>query len=253
MAVEIERLLAYCDEVLQPGQFQDYCPNGLQVQGRGEVQCLVSGVTASQALIDAAIGRGADALFVHHGYFWRGEDPRVVGMKYQRLAKLIEHGIHLIAYHLPLDAHPQWGNNAQLAARLGIQVQGGLEPGNPYSVGNIGELDQALSAEQFAQRVAKVLGREPLLESVRNAPVSKLAWCTGGAQGYLAQAAERGVDLYITGEASEQTIHEARELGIDFIAAGHHATERYGALAMGEQLAKHFNLDWAFIDIDNPV
>lgn len=240
------------DNLLQISRFNDYCPNGLQVEGRARIRCLVSGVTASQALIDAAVEKGADALLVHHGFFWRGEDPRVVGMKQRRLAALLGHGINLFAYHLPLDAHPELGNNAQLAKRLGFVVEGGLEPGE-LPVGNVGRLVEPLSAQALAAHIARQLGRSPLLEVVGHRPVSRIAWCTGGAQSYIEKAAALGADAYLTGEVSEQTIHAARELGIHFIAAGHHATERYGAMAVGEFMAQRHGLEHHFIDIDNPA
>ena len=252
MAENLSLILAELDGLLEPRNFQDYCPNGLQIQGRGEVKKLVTGVTASLALIDAAIDSNADALLVHHGYFWKGESSNITGMKYQRIRKLIQNDISLLAYHLPLDAHPIYGNNAQLAERLGITVSGGLDD-STHPVGNVGDLKEAVSAEEFARSVRAVLGREPLLEKVGDTPVRRIAWCSGGAQSYIDRAASLGADLYLTGEASEQTIHEARELGIHFIAAGHHATERYGAKAVGEWLSRKLNIDHEFIDIENPV
>ncbi len=253
MAVALSDLLAAANVLMQPEKFQDYCPNGLQVEGRGEVSRLVSGVTASQALIEAAIEVGADALLVHHGYFWRGEDPCLTGMKGRRIRRLLQNELSLLAYHLPLDAHPQLGNNAQLARRLGLTVKGGLQPQAEHPIGNHGELAAAVSAGEFARQVSQALGREVLLESVGDVPVQRVAWCTGGAQSYLSQAAALGVDCFLTGEVSEQTIHEARELGVHFIAAGHHATERYGASALGEALAAQLGIEHQFIDIDNPA
>nr|WP_232787534.1 Nif3-like dinuclear metal center hexameric protein [Spongiibacter nanhainus] len=248
----LTELVAAADELLQPQCFSDYCPNGLQVAGRDTVTRVVSGVTASQALIDAAVERGADAIIVHHGYFWRGEDPCVVGMKKRRLATLLAHDISLIAYHLPLDAHPELGNNAQLAKILGIEVEGGMDS-SPRPVGNIGRLPQPMSARDFATHVGAVLGREPLLEVVGDHPIRSIAWCTGGAQSYIDKAAALGVDAYLSGEVSEPTIHSARELGVHYIAAGHHATERYGAPALAGHLAERFGLQHEFVDIDNPA
>ena len=253
MSVSLSLLVAEANRLLQPENFQDYCPNGLQVEGRQTVGKLVSGVTASLALIEAAIERGADAILVHHGYFWRGEDPCISGMKGRRIRRLLQADISLLAYHLPLDAHPELGNNAQLAKRLGLTVEGGLQPEATFPIGNHGHCEQALSALDFARHVERVLGREVLLEAVGDRPVKRVAWCTGGAQGYIAQAAALGVDCYLTGEVSEQTIHEARELGMHFIAAGHHATERYGAPAVAGQLAADLGLEHEFIDIDNPA
>ncbi len=253
MSVAREELLAACNELLNPEAFNDYCPNGLQVQGRSEIRLLVTGVTASQALIERAIALGADGILVHHGYFWKGEDPAVTGMKYQRIKALIEHGINLFAYHLPLDAHPELGNNAQLARRLGINVTGGMESANPRSVGNVGILAEPIAAKAFCQLVATALGREPLLISAGNRPIQSIAWCTGAAQNYIDKAAALGVDAYLSGEISEPTVHTARELGVHYIAAGHHATERYGVQAVGGFLANRLGFDHQFVDIDNPV
>lgn len=253
MAVSLSTLVAAANDLLLPARFQDYCPNGLQVEGRGAVTLLVSGVTASLALVEAAIEADADAILVHHGYFWRGEDPCLVGMKGRRLRRLLQHDISLLAYHLPLDAHPQLGNNAQLALQLGIEIQGGLQPAAEFPIGNHGNLAKAQSAQAFAGHVSRVLGRQVLLEAVGDRQIKRVAWCTGGAQSYLSQAADLGVDCFLTGEVSEQTIHEARELGLHFIAAGHHATERYGAPAVAGALAAKLGIEHRFIDIDNPA
>lgn len=253
MSVALSSLLGQANRLLQPEKFQDYCPNGLQVEGKPEVKKLVSGVTASLALIDAAIERGADAILVHHGYFWRGEDPCISGMKGRRIRRLLQNDISLLAYHLPLDAHPELGNNAQLAKRLGLIVDGGLQPEAEFPIGKYGRFPQPLNAQDFADQVARCLGREVLLEAVGDRQIQRVAWCTGGAQGYLTQAAALGVDCYLTGEVSEQTIHEARELGLHFIAAGHHATERYGAPAVAGHLAACLGIEHEFIDIDNPA
>ena len=239
--------------LLQPEFFKDYAPNGLQVQGKENIETIVSGVTACQALIDRAIEVGADALFVHHGFFWKGEDPVLVGMKYKRIKALLDHGINLFAYHLPLDAHPELGNNAQLARKLGVAVTGPLEPGNSRSIGNVGELSEPRSGEEFSWHISQCLGREALHVAGSDKKIERVAWCTGGAQGYIELAVSQGVDAFITGEASEQTTHIAREYGIHFFAAGHHATERYGANAVGGWLAENFKINHRFIDIDNPV
>ena len=252
MSIALTELVAAADELLQPQLFSDYCPNGLQVAGRDTVKRVISGVTACQALVDAAVERGADAIIVHHGYFWRGEDPCVVGMKKRRLATLLAHDISLIAYHLPLDAHPELGNNAQLAKILGIEVEGGMDS-SPRPVGNVGRLPQPISARDFATHVGTVLGREPLLEVAGDHPIRSIAWCTGGAQSYIDRAAALRVDAYLSGEVSEPTIHSARELGVHYIAAGHHATERYGAPALAGHLAERFGLQHEFVDIDSPA
>lgn len=253
MSVSLEKLVSAADSLLNPAAFNDYCPNGLQVAGRESVARIVCGVTASQALIERAIDERADVLLVHHGFFWKGEDPCITGIKYRRIRALIDHGISLLAYHLPLDAHPQLGNNARLASLLGIEVVDGLEAGNPQSVGNIGKLAEPMATAQFCQRVAEQLGREPLLVAAGDHPISTIAWCTGAAQGYIERAALRGVDAYLSGEISEPTVHSARELGVHYIAAGHHATERYGVQALAARLAEDLGLDWQFIDIDSPA
>ncbi|MCB1687545.1 MAG: Nif3-like dinuclear metal center hexameric protein [Halioglobus sp.] len=255
MSIELSQLCQYLDQCLQPERFSDYCPNGLQVEGRGTVVRLATGVTACQPLLDAAVAWGADALLVHHGYFWRGESPQVVGMKRRRLATLLANDISLLAYHLPLDAHPQMGNNACLGRLLGFDVdaQAPLQPGIAAGVGNIGDLPAAVPAQQLVARLAQITGREPLHVGNPDALVRRVAWCTGAAQDYIGAAVLAGADVFVTGEVSEQTVHTAREEGIEFIAAGHHATERYGVQAVGEHLATQFSLEHRFIDIDNPV
>lgn len=252
MAIALTTLQEEADRYLNSGRINDYCPNGLQVEGRPQVRRIVSGVTASQTLIDAAVEAEADVLLVHHGYFWKGENPCVVGMKQRRLKTLLANDISLLVYHLPLDLHPEVGNNVQLAAQLGITVEGALEPDNPRTVGLLGSLGEAMSARDFARRVQETLGREPLLVD-SGQMIRRVGWCTGGGQGYIDQAIAAGVDLYLTGEASEQTFHSARENGISFIAAGHHATERYGVQALGDYLARHFALEHLFIDCPNPI
>jgi len=248
--IELEREL---NRLLGPENFRDYAPNGLQVASEQPINLVVSGVSATQALIDVAIEKGAQAILVHHGYFWKGENPCLVGMKYQRIKRLMDHNISLFAYHLPIDAHPTLGNNAQLAVRLGIDVSDGLERGNPYSVGNLGEFVNPLTGGELTQRISKALGRKPLHIDAPGRLIRTVAWCTGGAQGYIEKAVDCGVDAYITGEASEQTTHIARECGIHFFAAGHHATERYGVQAVGAEISKKLHIDHEFIDIDNPV
>lgn len=234
---------------LNTAAFQDYAPNGLQVEGRQDVRRIVTGVTASQALLDAAVEQAADAILVHHGYFWKNEPVVVRGMKRNRLKTLLTHDINLYGYHLPLDAHPELGNNAQLAQLLDIRVLGEIDPLLPY-----GEFDQPLNAVILRERLEKILNRG-VLHCGDHAPaeIRRIAWCSGGGQGYIQQAAEFGVDAFITGEVSEQTIHIAREMGVNFYAAGHHATERYGIKALGEWLAVEHQLEVIFIDIPNPA
>lgn len=252
MGIDLSTLVFEADRYLAAAKIADYCPNGLQVEGRSRVRRIVSGVTASQVLLDAAVAEGADLVLVHHGYFWKNENPCLVGMKQRRLKTLLTHDISLLAYHLPLDVHHEVGNNVQLARRLGLQVDGPLEPDNPRSVALVGHLPEPMSAADFARQVAVALDREPLLVDCAR-PIQRVGWCTGGGQGYIDQAIAAGVDLYLTGETSEQTFHSARENGIGFIAAGHHATERYGVQALGDYLAQRFGIEHRFIDCDNPI
>lgn len=252
MAIALTTLVEETQRYLNAARIADYCPNGLQVEGRPQVRRIVSGVTASQALVDAAVEAEADVLLVHHGYFWKGENPCITGIKQRRLKTLLAHDISLLAYHLPLDLHPEVGNNVQLARQLQITVEGPLAPDDPRAVGLLGSLAEPMSPRDFARHVQDVLGREPLLVEGPEL-IRRVGWCTGGGQGYIDQAIAAGVDLYLSGEASEQTFHSARENGISFIAAGHHATERYGVQALGEYLARHFALEHLFIDCPNPI
>jgi len=249
--VNLDTLVTYLDDMLEVDRFADYCPNGLQVEGRPSVRRLVSGVTASLALLEAASASNADAVLVHHGYFWRGEEARVVGMKRQRLQHLLGKQMSLLAYHLPLDAHPVYGNNAQLAERLGFVIEG-LFAGDP-AIGMYGHLAEPMPAAALTQQIDRVLQRPPLHIDGAARVIHSIAWCTGAAQGYIEQAIKLGVDAYLSGEISEQTVHVAREAGIHYFAAGHHATERYGVQALGEHLAAHFGLEHEFIEIPNPV
>lgn len=246
----LKSLIQYTDQLLNVAAFDDYCPNGLQVEGRGEVSRIVSGVTACQALIDAAIDAGADLLLVHHGYFWKGEAQPIVGIKQRRIKALLDHDISLLAYHLPLDAHETLGNNAQLARLLGLTADGPL---NARGIGSMGRPESPLTVDGLAERISTALQRAPLVIPGGDHPIRRLAWCSGAAQGYIEKAASHGVDAFISGEISEQTVHQARELGIHYFAAGHHATERYGVQALGDALAQAFSLEHRFIDIDNPV
>ena len=245
-----KELELYLNDLLQAARFRDYCPNGLQVQGRETVTHIVTGVTASLALIEAAIDVHADAILVHHGYFWKGEDGRVVGQKHARLKRLFAHDLNLFAYHLPLDAHPDLGNNAQLGALLGIEPQGRF---GDDELGWIGTLPEATTLGAFAETVTARLDRVPLVIGEADRPVRTVGWCTGGAQGWFDAAVAAGVDVYLSGEASEQTTHLARESGVAYIGAGHHATERGGVRALGNHLAERFGVRHTFIDIPNPV
>jgi dinuclear metal center YbgI/SA1388 family protein len=255
--IDTSELAAWLDQTLQPGRFRDYCPNGLQVEGKASIGHIIAGVTASEALLRAAIDRGADAVLVHHGWFWKNEDPRVRGTRRTRLALALAHDLNLFAYHLPLDAHPVLGNNAQLARVLGLQPDTDAT-GTPQTCGAdglvwLGAAPGVHTFGQLASRVQERLHRAPQAIGDPERPIRRVAWCTGGAQGMLADAVDAGADAYITGEISEPTVHLARETGVGFLAAGHHATERYGAQALGEAIAARFDIRVDFVDIDNPV
>ncbi len=246
----LERIIDHCDRRLNAPAVEDYCPNGLQVEAGSRVTRVVTGVTASLALIEAAADWEADLLLVHHGYFWKGEAQPLVGMKGRRIAALYRHGISLAAYHLPLDLHPELGNNARLGALLEV-----VDPA-PVSADGLlwgGRLATPLSLDALGERVRRLTGRAPLLVCGGEQEVDRLAWCTGAAQGMIGQAAALGYPAFLSGEISEPTWHLARELGIHYLAAGHHATERYGVQALGEELARAFGLEHRFIDIPNPV
>ena len=252
--LELEQIL---DAKLNAKQIADYAPNGLQVEGRKQIQKIVTGVTATLPLIEKAIELKADAILVHHGYFWKSETPCIRGMKGKRIKQLLMNDINLFGYHLPLDIHPELGNNAQLAQLLGIKNLVGLED-KPNSIPVYGEFETPISAQELAQRIEQQLHRKPIVcdEFIADYPhklIKTVAICTGGGQGYIDLAASKGIDAFITGEISEQTTHSAREQGIYFFSAGHHATERYGVKALGEWLAKEYQLDVTFIDIDNPA
>jgi dinuclear metal center YbgI/SA1388 family protein len=253
MTTSLREILSLLDSALEPWRFQDYCPNGLQVEGRAHVRRVVTGVTASAALIAAAVDRGADALLVHHGYFWKGEDPRITGIKRARLNTLLAHDISLIAYHLPLDAHPELGNNAQLARELGLVIDGALDPANPKAPGNTATLPAPVAVADFAAHIEKMLGRTPQVIPGGPGQIRRIGWCTGAAQGYIEQAIAHGLDAFLSGEISEPTVHAAREAGIHYFACGHHATERYGVRALGDYLQQRLGVPVEFVDIDNPV
>ncbi|MFP3977840.1 Nif3-like dinuclear metal center hexameric protein [Marinobacter sp. KMM 10035] len=243
-----DSILAKLNEWLKPGEFQDYCPNGLQVEGKSEISTIVTGVTASRDLVEAAIAANADMLIVHHGYFWKGEDQAIRGMKRERIKRLLDNDINLVAYHLPLDDHPEYGNNRQLADILGIE--------NPRPLNGLvweGELKEAVSPEKFGLHIARALHREPLRVGDGKAEIKRVGWCTGAAQGFINTAIDASLDAYISGEISEPTTHTARECGIHYYAAGHYATERYGVKALGAALEKEFGIKHRFIDCDNPV
>ena len=251
MGTSRQKMQAALNVLLEPQRFQDFAPNGLQVEGREQIDIVVSGVTASQALLNAAIALKADAVLVHHGYFWRSEDPCLVGMKGRRVQTLMQADINLFAYHLPLDCHRELGNNAGLGRALGVPQFGPLMPEEPTLPVFVGELSEVLSQVQVAESLSKELGRQVLSEGDR--AIRRIAWCTGGGQGYIDKAADAGADLFVTGEVSEQTIHIARERDIGFIAAGHHATERFGVQSVGSWLSRELGVEHYFVDDDNPA
>jgi len=249
----LERLTDYINRTLDCSRFDDYAPNGMQVQGKVEIQTLISGVTASENFLDAAIAANADAVLVHHGYFWKGESPTITGMRHARISRLIKADVSLLAYHLPLDVHAEFGNNAQLGQKLGLVVDSRhMLSGIPDLLWT-GHLLTPMDAETFSAHVSKAVGRSVTAVGNPSDLIKTVAWCTGGAQRYIQDASKLGCDVYISGEISEQTTHEARELGLLYIAAGHHATERYGVQALGAHLASQFEIEHRFIDIDNPA
>lgn len=246
--MQIDHLVRYLDEFLQVSQFQDYTPNGLQVSGTETIQKIVTGITACQSLIDAAIEQNADAILVHHGYFWKNEPMPIVGMKQKRIKSLLTHDINLLGYHLPLDAHPELGNNAMLAKLWGLEDMT-PEPG----LVRLGRLQTPMTIDQFVDQVSISLDRAPLHLPGGPETIETIAWCSGGAQNSIQTAIDWQADVYISGEVSEQTTHQAKECGIHYLAAGHHATETLGVKALGEHLAQQFSLDVQFVDIFNPV
>ncbi|WP_163649869.1 Nif3-like dinuclear metal center hexameric protein [Modicisalibacter sp. 'Wilcox'] len=248
-----DRVVDACTRLLAPERFKDYTENGLQVAGRESVGRVLSGVTACQALLDEAVAWQADLVLVHHGYFWKNEPVAVTGMKRRRLATLLTHDINLLAYHLPLDAHSELGNNAQLAERLGFRVDGCADGELGEGLLWLGEPPQALDTRAMSTHLASRLGREPMTVPGHERAIRRVAWCTGGAQDMIARACEAGADAFISGEISERTTHMAREMGISYFAAGHHATERYGVQALGEWLAAELGVEHRFVDIDNPA
>ena len=247
-------IVEYLHQFLKVDEFNDYCPNGLQVEGKPEIKHIVAGVTASQALIDSAIEQKADAILVHHGFFWKGENETITGIKQKRIKALLAADINLLAYHLPLDAHSDVGNNAQLAKKLDIEVTGTESVNGIKNLFWKGELEQSLSADELKNRLLWVLGREALcIESTSNQRISSIGWCSGGAQGYIQTAADLKLDAYLSGEVSEQTYHQAKELDIHYFTAGHHATERYGVQALVAHLQEKFDISYQYVEIDNPV
>ncbi len=251
--MQLKQLCDFCDDFLRVHEFDDYCPNGLQVESSTEVNHIVAGVTASLDLIDAAIAQKADTLLVHHGYFWRGEPQPIAGFKGRRIRQLIRNNINLIAFHLPLDAHPQVGNNAQLGKLMGWEVQGSFGSIGKHDIVLSGVLRSPLTLDELSKSIETTLATSVLSISSGDRPIQSIAWCTGAAQEYIEQASARGIDAFVSGEISEHTFHFAKEAGIHYIAAGHHATERYGVQALAAVIEKQFGVRQQFIDIPNPV
>ncbi|WP_207005421.1 Nif3-like dinuclear metal center hexameric protein [Trinickia mobilis] len=240
----------YLNSVLEAGRFKDYCPNGLQVEGRRRINKIATGVTASLAFLEAALEWGADAVLVHHGYFWRNEAPQITGRKYKRLKLLLANDLNLFAFHLPLDDHPEYGNNAQVGERMGWIPDGRFGDQN---LGWMSTLPMPITLAHFTAQVEQTLGREPVVLGDPDWELRRVAWCTGAAQSYFDAAIEAGADVFLTGEISEPTTHMSAESGVAFLAAGHHATERFGVQALGTHLSETFDIEHLFIDIHNPV
>jgi dinuclear metal center YbgI/SA1388 family protein len=250
--VSLQDLERWCDSTLSVSAFKDYAPNGLQVEGNPQVSKIVTGVTASLSLIEAAISEKADAILVHHGYFWKNENPCLTGMKAQRIRRLLKENISLLAYHLPLDAHPTLGNNVAFAELMGFKISSGLDPDEKNPIGFIGQ-STPMTASAMADLLTSKLGCTPRHLAGGPQTIVKVAWCTGGAQDFIQQAAKMGCDAYFSGEVSERTFHEAAELGIHYFGCGHHATERGGIMRLGQAVAAQFGIPVQFIDIENPV
>ena len=255
--VSTQQLADWLDNTLQTQRFKDYCPNGLQVEGKPHIRHLITGVTATQALLETAIAKQADAILVHHGWFWKNESPVVRGTKRARLALALGHQLNVFAYHLPLDAHPTLGNNAQLAKVLGFEPELDAD-GQPLRCGPdnliwLGRCGEGKTLEELSDSICNRLQRTPLVVGNLQQKIRRIAWCTGGAQGMMQAAIDAGADAYLTGEASEPTYHLAQETGTAFIGAGHHATERYGAQALGQAIADEFGIKVEFVDINNPI
>ncbi len=248
-----QALADYLYTLLAVSEFNDYAPNGLQVEGRETIHRICTAVTASEEAILQAAALQADALLVHHGYFWRGEQPTITGMKGRRITELLRHQINLLAYHLPLDCHPELGNNAQLAKRLPVKDVVMHSAGGVNRLLWSGTLNKPLSAHELGRQLDQALGREPLIIACDDEPIQRIAWCSGGAPDYIEEAYRLGAKAYFSGEVAERTYYQAKELGIHYFACGHHATERYGIQALGEHLAETFHIEHQFLDSGNPV
>lgn len=249
----LQEILQWCNDTLKTPEFKDYAPNGLQIEGKAEVKKILCAVTASQDAIDAAIAQQADLLLVHHGYFWKGEPYPITGMRGKRIKALIQHDISLVAYHLPLDSHPTLGNNAAIADILELEIFEALDASERHPIGNIGYLKQALSPDAFKAMLTERLGFETIHLPANKASIQKVGFCTGAAQDFISKAAEQNCDAYISGEVSERTYYEAKELDVHYYACGHHATERYGVQRLGQAISEQFNLEYSYFELNNPI
>lgn len=249
----LQEILQWCNDTLKTPEFKDYAPNGLQIEGKAEVKKILCAVTASQDAIDAAIAQQADLLLVHHGYFWKGEPYPITGMRGKRIKALIQNDISLVAYHLPLDSHPTLGNNAAIADILELEIFEALDASERHPIGNIGYLKQALSPEAFKQLLTERLGFDTIHLPANKASIQKVGFCTGAAQDFISKAAEQNCDAYISGEVSERTYYEAKELDVHYYACGHHATERYGVQRLGKAISEQFNLEYSYFELNNPI
>ena len=250
---KLQDIIQWCDQTLKSPEFKDYAPNGLQIEGKTEVHKILAAVTASQDAIDAAIRENADLLLVHHGYFWKGEAYPITGMRGKRIKSLIQHDISLLAYHLPLDSHPSLGNNAAIADLLELERIEALDPSERHPIGNIGYLNQPMPVEEFKTFVSEKLKFDVTHLPADKNMIEKVGFCTGGAQDYIVKAAEQGCDAYISGEVSERTFYEAKELGVHYFACGHHATERYGVQRLGQAISEQFDIEYVYFELNNPI
>ncbi|MDH1801550.1 Nif3-like dinuclear metal center hexameric protein [Acinetobacter johnsonii] len=250
---KLQDIIQWCDQTLKSPEFKDYAPNGLQIEGKTEVHKILAAVTASQDAIDAAIRENADLLLVHHGYFWKGEAYPITGMRGKRIKSLIQHDISLLAYHLPLDSHPSLGNNAAIADLLELERIETLDPSERHPIGNIGYLNQPMPVEEFKKFVSEKLKFDAIHLPADKTMIEKVGFCTGGAQDFIVKAAEQGCDAYISGEVSERTFYEAKELGIHYFACGHHATERYGVQRLGQAISEQFDIEYVYFELNNPI
>ena len=250
---KLQDILQWCNQTLKTGEFKDYAPNGLQIEGKQEVRKILCAVTASQDAVDAAIDQGADLLLVHHGYFWKGEAYPITGMRGKRIKSLIQHDISLVAYHLPLDSHPVLGNNAAIADLLELENLEALDPEEKHPIGNTGYLKQAMTPESFKSFVSERLLFDAIHLPAEKTLIQKVGFCTGGAQDFIGKAAQQNCDAYISGEVSERTFYEAKELGVHYFACGHHATERYGVQRLAKAVSEQFNIEYSYFELNNPI